>query len=780
LQQAERDNNNKVFSVRVLKERYAFRIRWLFSSKQLIWLYLSAFLIVVLLIWKGGEALRNQQIKALRIDSFEQLNQLASVLESAIAKYQHMPTLLASNDRVKKALRDGLESDINQLNRELEQINRITEASDSYILNTDGLTIAASNYREEASFVGGNFSFRPYFKEAIQGKPGRYYALGTTSNRRGYYFSYPVYDGSSIIGIAVVKVDLTQFEKRFANQSYEFLLLDPDNIVFSSSRPNWLYRVLGELSHIELQRIADSQRYFGQSIEKLAIVYQKPFDEKSQIVEVLENTVTNGTEELQRLSFLRMSRPIRLLDFQISILAPLNIINEEISLWRAIFAGGVTITALLFGLAMLRRRMLRERSDANEMTRHNQAYIREVIQNTQAGLVTLDEHHKIESFNPAVERLVGHPLAPLVGQPLGRLFQPDEQDASSFSSHADFWDAANDLGIKVLTREGHLCYSNQAVPVEMTLCKMQLPNRLSYLVTFHDMTERKRYEQDITQARIELEARVKERTVELEGANIRLRHEIEEHKGTQRELIQTAKLAVLGQLSAGLNHELNQPLTAIRAFAGNGLKFLDRGQYEQAHTNLQHISQLGHHMGDIIARFKVFARKGDVHQGPIAVQTAIMGALKIMGPRYKEVGIELQVTEDQGFIVNGDMVFLEQVLVNLLANAADAILEASDNPKCVCIEQTCEENHIVICVQDSGNGLSDDAIRHLFEPFFTSKSSGLGLGLGLSISQRIVEAMGGQISAYNRDAGGAEFCVRLPRFNHQSSLSLPKESKEEI
>ena len=766
--------------MRVLKERYAFRIRWLFSSKQLIWLYLSAFLIVVLLIWKGGEALRNQQIKALRIDSFEQLNQLASVLESAIAKYQHMPTLLASNDRVKKALRDGLESDINQLNRELEQINRITEASDSYILNTDGLTIAASNYREEASFVGGNFSFRPYFKEAIQGKPGRYYALGTTSNRRGYYFSYPVYDGSSIIGIAVVKVDLTQFEKRFANQSYEFLLLDPDNIVFSSSRPNWLYRVLGELSHIELQRIADSQRYFGQSIEKLAIVYQKPFDEKSQIVEVLENTVTNGTEELQRLSFLRMSRPIRLLDFQISILAPLNIINEEISLWRAIFAGGVTITALLFGLAMLRRRMLRERSDANEMTRHNQAYIREVIQNTQAGLVTLDEHHKIESFNPAVERLVGHPLAPLVGQPLGRLFQPDEQDASSFSSHADFWDAANDLGIKVLTREGHLCYSNQAVPVEMTLCKMQLPNRLSYLVTFHDMTERKRYEQDITQARIELEARVKERTVELEGANIRLRHEIEEHKGTQRELIQTAKLAVLGQLSAGLNHELNQPLTAIRAFAGNGLKFLDRGQYEQAHTNLQHISQLGHHMGDIIARFKVFARKGDVHQGPIAVQTAIMGALKIMGPRYKEVGIELQVTEDQGFIVNGDMVFLEQVLVNLLANAADAILEASDNPKCVCIEQTCEENHIVICVQDSGNGLSDDAIRHLFEPFFTSKSSGLGLGLGLSISQRIVEAMGGQISAYNRDAGGAEFCVRLPRFNHQSSLSLPKESKEEI
>ncbi|WP_239543969.1 ATP-binding protein [Marinomonas foliarum] len=741
-------------------------------KKHVFWLYIVIFIVSSLSIWKGGEALRNQQIKELRIDSFEQLNQLASVLESAIAKYQHMPTLLASNDRVSKALRDGFESDINQLNRELEQINRITEASDSYILDTDGLTIAASNYREDASFVGRNFAFRPYFKDAIQGKPGRYYALGTTSNRRGYYFSYPVYEGDSVIGVAVVKVDLTQFEKRFANQHYEFLLLDPDGIVFSSSRSNWLYRVLGELSHTELQRIADSQRYFGKSIEKLAIVYQKPFDEKSQEIDMLENTLINGVEVLQRQSFLRMSRPIRLLDFKISILAPLKTINEEISLWRAIFAGGVTITGLLFGLALLRSRMLRERSDANEMTRHNQAYIREVIQNTQAGLVTLDEHHKIESFNPAVEKLVGQPLAPLVGQPLDMLFQPYDKGTPVASSQDDLLTVANDLGIKVLTCEGYLCYSDQAVAVEMTLCQMQLPNRLSYLVTFHDMTERKRFEQDITQARIELEERVKERTFELQDANTRLRQEIEEHKGTQRELIQTAKLAVLGQLSAGLNHELNQPLTAIRAFAGNGLKFLDRGQYEQAHVNLQHISQLGHHMGDIIARFKVFARKGDVQQGPIAVQTAIMGALKIMTPRYKEVGIELVVAEDQDFIVNGDMVFLEQVLVNLLANAADAILEDSNNERRVFIKQKATQDQIVICVQDTGNGLSEEATKHLFEPFFTSKSSGLGLGLGLSISQRIVDVMGGQIVAQNLTKGGAEFCVSLPRFKHQSSQSL--------
>ena len=751
--------------------------RWQ-SSRRPLFGALCALFIVVLFVWKGGEALRNQQIENLRIDSFEHLNQFASVLESAISKYQHMPTLLASNDRVKNALLFGFDLDISLLNRELEQINRITEASDSYILNVAGLTIAASNYGSDASFIGSNYEFRPYFTEAMKGKAGRYYALGIKSNRRGYYFSYPIYDNDFIIGVAVVKIDLTQFEKRFENQHYEFLLLDPDNIVFSSSRSHWLYRGLGELSDEKLQRVIKSQRYQDQSIEKLAMSSRTQFQDQSEVIYVDARKQVDDKAHQERTAYLRMNQAIPSLDFTISILVPLKDINESIALWRAIFVGGVTITGLLFGLAMLRSRMLRERYDANEMTRHNQAYIREVIQNTQAGLVTLDENHKIESFNPAVEKLVGRPLTPLVGQPLSALFQLDHQGTSVLSAYDDFWNAENGLELKVLTREGYLLHSNQdSVPVEMTLCEMKLPNRLSYLVTFHDMTERKRYEQEITQARIDLEERVRERTFELEGANTRLRDEIEEHKGTQRELVQTAKLAVLGQLSAGLNHELNQPLTAIRAFAGNSLTFLDRGQYDKAHENLQHINQLGHHMGDIIARFKVFARKGDVQYRPIAVQTAIMGALKILGTRYKEVDITLNAMEDQGFIVKGDMVFLEQVLVNLLANAADAIVESNHVERQVQITQAAIDNDIMICVQDSGNGLSDEAIKHLFEPFFTSKSSGVGLGLGLSISQRIIEAMGGKISAQNQAAGGAKFCVRLPRYT--PNVSQSNESIEE-
>ncbi|RDL44281.1 PAS domain-containing sensor histidine kinase [Marinomonas piezotolerans] len=732
--------------------------------RRLIWLYVSVFVICFLTLWRGGEALKQQQIEDLEVETKEQLDQLASVIESAIAKYQHMPTLLASNDRVRIALRDGLPSDINQLNRELEQINRITEASDSYIIDVDGNTIAASNYRSSKSFVGGNFSFRPYFKDALKGKPGRYYALGTTSNIRGYYFSYPVYEGDSIIGVAVVKVDLGQFEKRFSNQSYEFLLLDPDGVVFSSSRTQWLYKVMRELSHNELRRIAESQRYFNRAIVTLPIASHRDFSSRSTIIEMLEELADPpGDSVVERRSYLAMQKPIQLLDFKISVLVPLTIIEEQIALWRAIFAGGITITMLILGLAHLRSRMLQERSDAIEMARHNQAYIREVIQHTQAGLVTLNDQSEIEALNPAVENLLSCSLSGLIGRPLSSLFHVSEKDrvrwVKALQSDFDNTDA------RLTTVEGELHATDRpSIIVEATICELQLPNRRSHLVTFHDMTERKRYEQEITSARNALELRVKERTSELEESNHLLRQEIGEHKATQQELIQTAKLAVLGQLSAGLNHELNQPLTAIRAFADNGLKFLERERYEQAKGNLHQISQLGLHMSDIIARFKVFARKGSETHSPIDVQSAINGALKIVQPRFKEANIDVRMNASVQLAVLADMVFLEQVLVNLLANAADAILETNMDEKWVEVSVESNEQHVRIKVRDSGKGLSDEALAHLFEPFYTSKASGLGLGLGLSISQRIMESMKGGLSAQNHPEGGAEFCVTLNAF----------------
>ncbi|WLD57214.1 ATP-binding protein [Salinispirillum sp. LH 10-3-1] len=746
---------------------------WRQSSPQrtLIALVVGLVLAVVFVV-AGGEWVRQNQTDRLAERGQIELNRLAVQVESGITKYEHMPKLLASMDAVRLALRERDDEQIQKLNLELEQINLITEASDSYIMAADGLTIAASNWNQDSPFIGGNFGFRPYFQNAMQGEAARYYALGTTSLKRGYYFSYPVYDDTDIIGVAVVKVDVDEYEIALRNQAYEFVLLDPDGVVFSTSRPEWLYRALEPISESEQQRILESQRYIDNVVMPLPIADQRRY----RGVELIDLNLTEASEQNgSRKTYMLQEKPIQLLDFRIAVLSPLTEVTERVQLFR-LFSIALVIIVLLVALALFqRRRMVRERNVAMQMSRHNQAYISGIIDNTQAGLVTLDATMRIESFNPTAERLLDYGLNELTQQPFARLL--DREDSQRFAAlvgrmladHLTHEHQTIEVGL--LHRDGH------SIPVELTISDMRLPTVRKFLLTLHDMTERKKYETELQKAQGELERRVKERTQELLVSNQRLRDEIGQHENTQKELIQTAKLAVLGQMSAGINHELNQPLTAIRAFADNAVRFLDKDQMGEARSNMTRISELGQRMGDIIARFKVFSRKGETKAGVVSLSAAVQGALTIMGSRLKQQDIDLQTTVEAETLVQGDTVYLEQVLVNLLANAVDAITDCATTPKRIEIyteASPTHSDHLIVVVGDNGAGVPVDMAERLFEPFFTTKDAGAGLGLGLSISHRIVEAIGGDIWVRQGRLGGAEFCVRLPLVG-QARQILPQE-----
>ncbi|MEM7470862.1 MAG: ATP-binding protein [Pseudomonadota bacterium] len=245
---------------------------------------------------------------------------------------------------------------------------------------------------------------------------------------------------------------------------------------------------------------------------------------------------------------------------------------------------------------------------------------------------------------------------------------------------------------------------------------------------------------------LRLEARVKERTRALEQA--------------QQELVQAGKLSALGQMSAGISHELNQPLMAIRSYAENAEEFLKRGKSEIAGDNLGRISDLAHRMGRIIKNLRAFARHETEPLGRVELGTVLEAVLDLLAVRLRDEGVQLHVdAPDAPVFVLGGEVRLQQVLMNLLGNAMDAMEGRNDRALFVSVAAG---DPTKVLVRDTGPGLAE--VEKIFDPFYTTKEVGRaeGMGLGLSISYGIVQSFGGIIKGRNHPEGGAEFTIELP------------------
>ena len=255
-------------------------------------------------------------------------------------------------------------------------------------------------------------------------------------------------------------------------------------------------------------------------------------------------------------------------------------------------------------------------------------------------------------------------------------------------------------------------------------------------------------------------------SADLRALNARLTREIAERERVQRELRvaeqtveQSSKLAVLGEMSAGVSHELNQPLAAMKTYLAGARLLLQRARPEEALSSFQRIDDLIDRMTAITRQLKSFARKGGEAFEAIDMRSAVSGALTLMEPqlRSRRISIARRMPR-QPVMVYCDRIRLEQVIVNLLRNALDAT-RAVATPR---IEIALEEaSHAILTVRDNGEGVKD--LEKLFEPFFTTKKPGEGTGLGLAISSGIVSDFGGRLTAYNADDGpGAIFEVSLP------------------
>ncbi len=558
-------------------------------------------------------------------------------LHGILGKYESLPELLAIDNSLVRALLNPHEKKrIEILNRYLETINRVSDTLDTYLMNKDGLTIAASNWNEERPFIGRNFSYRPYFKQAMSGKLGRYFALGTASSKRGYYFAYPVRKNDEILGAVAVKINIDLVEQSWADRDENFLVSDPDGVIFITTKPEWRFKSLKPLQQDVIERITLSRRYQDAVIvplsEKITNLWEK--------VEILDIDDATGTDKRK---VMKQSQFMPQAGWNVHILTDTRILRKKVLFVNILVGAGLSLAYILT-------------------------------------LLLLQRNYR-----------------------LGQLHRIEEESKKA-----------------------------------------------------------------LQEANEQLETRVSDRTQKLTEANELLRKEIIDRqeteiklKRTRKELIHAAKLAVLGQMSAGINHELNQPLAAIRSYTDNGKQFLEKGQLENAMWNLEQIGELTERMAQIGNQLKLFSRKSSGMIVVVPLHGVIDGALEILKPSLKKEAIELTIEiHPDNLEARANHVLLQQVLVNLISNAMQA-MEGQDVKK-ILLECRAVDNKVVIAVQDNGPGIAEELRQEIFEPFFTTKKSGQGLGLGLTISDRIVRDFGGQITLVP-SAEGARFEFTLDK-----------------
>lgn len=382
--------------------------------------------------------------------------------------------------------------------------------------------------------------------------------------------------------------------------------------------------------------------------------------------------------------------------------------------------------------------------------------------------------YPIFAFNEAGEMVAGNLLARDRDLPLDAIRMRYVRDQSSlppgeiFDGQALFHRTIPhlNLDLHMLVPQASVLVAGRNAGVISLLATALTGLLLLFLQWRVRLQDRQRRDERATALR--LERRVRDRTRELTLANEKLAREIAERRQAQAnlvkaqsELVQAEKLAAIGQMSATLAHEYNQPLAAIRGYSDNAKRFLERDEKDRAFANLDRITGLVDRLATLSKRLLAFARKPEPGRSSADLTRTLKDAALIVDHKARQKGVRIRLPEiKEPIAIAGDELRLSQVFVNLLSNAVDACDGSAK--KRVSINVAKETSGLVrIDVKDTGSGFPKELADRIFDPFFTTKEVGDGIGLGLSIVYNTVRDFGGRVTAENDPSGGAVMRVWL-------------------
>ena len=523
-------------------------------------------------------------------------------------------------------------------------MNRRAGAFAVYVLDDKGTTLASSNWQDRSSYVGVNYGFRPYFKNAIAGGIGRFYGIGFSTFEAGYFISQPVQRDGRIIGIVAAKVNLDWIEQswRTPGAGEQIWVKDANGVIILATTPAFKFKTLAPLSPAAKNDISAQRQFLQENLPILPHKVLRQFADGASVM-TLERQQSGDTPALSgsadKADYLAVNRALGPLQWQITVLAELDQVNEAARNAAMAAALGWALLLLALMYARQRRRRIADKLNAQ--------------------------------------------------QTLARAYEQ--------------------LEIKVEQRTADLVHANGRLQAEVA--------------------ERERAEQTLRYA--------------------------------QAELVQSGKLAAIGQMAAGVTHELNQPLAALQTFSDNAKVFLARGRIDDALDNLSTISDLVKRLGYVTSQLKGFARRSDDARKPVSVRQAFAQTMLQIRTRKHSQRLTLHESwPEDDIIVLCNAIGLEQVFTNLITNAMDAVPESE--PVQIWFQVRREGSLAVLHITDNGPGIPLASLDKIFDPFYTTKEH--GLGLGLSISAGILRAAGSALAVRNRSAqegGGAQFTITL-------------------
>lgn len=662
----------------------------------------------------------------------------ALALRGVATRYSYLPFTAAQQPLIAELLHNpGAQPLRSAANAYLQTINANAGSDTLYVMNTDGLTVASSNWDTPTSFVNQNYGNRPYFRDALQGQPGRFYGVGKTTGEPGLFASAPVVENGRVIGVVAVKVWMQPIVDTWAQLRDPVFVTDERGIIFLGSVLPWLYQTTRPLPEQDVQQVQFDEQYGARWTPQ-------PVPWKT-----LQRDGQPGTEILvpgTGKRYLALEERLPDLGWTLTLTAD----SKAIALARqqawalASLASGLLVLGALYW--QLRERRLQENRQARieleqrvqERThalQQAQAFRQSMEDSLLVGMRARDLEGRIVYVNAAMCDMVGYSADELIGcLPPYPYWHPDDLDRHWNDSDTALAGKAAPQG-----NENRLRHRNGSDVYTMFYTARLIDGNgqhIGWMSSVVDITAQKRAE--------------------------------EQQQQREAQLQRVQRVITVGEMASTLAHELNQPLAALVNYAAAARSLAAQGKTELLNDSLTALSSQALRAADIVGRIRRWVRQHPEAREPCDLNAAVdqsLGLLLRAEARRHGVAVRLDLAHGP-LRVNADRVLLEQVVLNLGLNALQAMqaMRADATPpeaQELLLRTTADTRFACLEVLDRGPGLPPEIAERLFEPFFTTRSD--GLGLGLNICRSIVESMGGELLARNRDGGGAVFEIRLPR-----------------